>query len=293
MDRPDCHLKSVGTNCEWECDAGYAESDQNGVICAKKDANTARWQPTPKCEPQACGAADYPHIPVESDNIVAYVTYFDKDRKLPIWSFAIHDSKNMLRKVARGGDFYTHPCPLLNRKQGQNSDYSLTGWDRGHLSPSASHRYSKKATRSSNLLINVAPQDPWINQVPWRGVEGHVLCHNRKYAASLVATGVCPDSIGKTKAGGLDVPACFWKMICYMRNGQTHVVGFLAENQHISPTDVKQKNETKHKIFTPVSQAVIRNRLRSNPTYLESPFAQFVYTKAIKGSVEKDRYKII
>jgi DNA/RNA endonuclease G (NUC1) len=272
---------------------GYIESDENGVTCKKENDKNAFWRPKPQCKAQSCGTSNYPLIPVETDRIVAYTIYFDTKRKLPIWSFSIHDTKNRvtkLTKVRRERNFFRHPCPQLKNDQGMKAQYSGSGWDRGHLSPSDAHRYSVKASKSSNLLINVAPQDPWTNQVVWAIVEAHVLCHNNKYPASLVVTGVCPNSIGKTRAiNGLDVPSCFWKMICYMRYGKTYVIGFLAENKKIARSDQKLTNETKFKIFKPVSQATIRDRLKSNSNYLKNPFDISVYAKSNKGITKNNK----
>lgn len=286
----NCHMKSVGTKCEWECDIGYIESDENGVRCRKKNDKNAFWQPKPDCEIQKCGTGNYPLISVETDRKVAYTVYFDKKRKLPIWSFSIHDTTNNVMKgikVGRAGSFYLHPCAQLKNYQGTKQHYRLSKWDRGHLTPSDAHRYSKKASKSSNLFINIAPQDPWTNQVPWSIIEAHVLCHNNKYPASLVVTGICPNSIGKTKSSnGLDIPSCFWKMICYMRNGATHVVGFLAENKRISLLNTKDKEAARSKIFEPISQAKIRDRLRSDSHYLRNPFERIVYSKSNKGIID-------
>ena len=280
-------MKSVGTRCKWDCDIGYIEPNDDGAICRKQNNKNALWRPEPECKSQSCGAGKYSLIPVETDGIVAYTVYFDTDRRLPVWSFSIHDRKNRvtpLTKAIRAKDFYQHPCPQLKNDQATKPQYTRSGWDRGHLSPSDAHRYSTKASKSSNFLINVAPQDPWTNQVAWALIEAHVLCHNNKYQASLVVTGVCPDSREKTKSiNGLQVPSCFWKMICYVRNGRTHVVGFLAENKKIDRSKQKLIDEAKKKLFKPVSQATIRDRLKSNSRYSSSPFDQSVYQKSKKG----------
>ena len=279
-------MKSIGSRCKWNCDIGYVEPSDEGAVCRKQSNKNAFWRPEPKCQPQSCGAGKHSLIPVETDGIIAFTVYFDTGRRLPVWSFAIHDRKNRvtpLTKVTRAKDFYQHPCPQLKNNQATKAQYTRSGWDRGHLSPSDAHRYSIKASKSSNFLINVAPQDPWTNQVAWKMIEAHILCHNNKYSASLVVTGVCPDSHERTKSiNGLQVPSCFWKMICYVRNSQTHVIGFLAENKKINRLNRKLIDEAKKKIFKPVSQATIRDRLKSDVDYSRSPFNQLVYQQQLK-----------
>ncbi|UJR22030.1 hypothetical protein I4U23_025097 [Adineta vaga] len=285
----DCHMKSIGKKCEWICKAGYNESAADGASCDRQKSKNknAVWDPKPACNPQQCGTGNNPYISVETDGIVAFTIYYDKKRKLPIWSFCIHDSKNRVTKdlkVERGGSFYKHPCPQLISDQPSDDHYTHSGYDRGHLTPSDAHRYSDKASKSSNFFINVAPQDPFTNQDFWKKIEAHLLCHNNKYPASLVATGICPDSRGKTKSlQKLDIPSCFWKMICYIRDGKTHVVGFLSDNKLIEERHSADYNNTKSAIFRPVSQQTIRDLLKGDANYAKNPFDSSVLSKSNKG----------
>lgn len=50
------------------------------------------------------------------------------------------------------------------------------------------------------------------------------------------------------------MPSCFWKMICYVRNGQHHVVGFVIENSRLSSTDVAGIARRREDSFKPRSQ---------------------------------------
>ncbi|CAF0812441.1 unnamed protein product [Adineta steineri] len=289
LESGDCDMKSIGKKCEWICKAGYNESAENGASCDRQKTNNknAVWDPKPACNAQQCGTGNNPYISVETDGIVAFTIYYDKKRKLPIWSFSIHDSKNRVTKnikAERGGSFYKHPCPQLKSDQPSDDHYTNSGYDRGHLTPSDAHRYSEKASKSSNFFINVAPQDPFTNQDFWKKIEGHVLCHNNKYPASLVATGICPDSRGQTQSlQKLDIPSCFWKMICYIRDGKTHVVGFLSENKLIEDRHNADYNQTKQTIFRPVSQQTIRDLLKSDANYAKNPFDSTVLSKSNRG----------
>lgn len=278
-------MERVETKCEWLCDAGYIESSDGSVTC-KKVNDKPIWQPAAKCDPQPCGTGSDPLIAVESDQCVAYVTNYDTKRKLPIWSVALYDRKNRINVVPRKDSFAMHPCPKLKGDQYLSRQYTGSTYDRGHLSASAGHRYSLKATKSSNLMINVAPQVPWINSDPWMEIEKHLLCHNEKNTfASLVAAGICASSLGKTSTG-IDIPACFWKMICYIRNGGVNVVGFISENQKGLDTS-PGKNETIFKIFTPVSQATILARAGLT----SSPFSPSSFANAVKGLSDKKQHR--
>jgi len=131
FDMGDCSMKSVGTRCEWVCEKVHIESDQDAVNCTKgePDSKIAAWNPKPVCELQSCGKLTdgYPIFSVENDKMFAFMIYFDRDCKLPICSFGVHDSKNRVIggiKTARTKRFFIYPCPEL--KKGRISSDSYT-----------------------------------------------------------------------------------------------------------------------------------------------------------------------
>ncbi len=90
----------------------------------------------------------YRILSVETDKMFAFMIYFDRDRKLAICSFGVHDSKNQVTggiKTERTKRFYKYPCPELKNDRISSDSYTKCGYDRGHLSPSDADRYSVKA----------------------------------------------------------------------------------------------------------------------------------------------------
>lgn len=272
----DCHLTKVNSRCAYECEAGYTE-DPKFVTC-RKSGQVTRWSPDPKCDHDKCGAGAYRIIPVKirppllnlkvNGEMVAFVIYLDRDRRLPIWSAAVHDKLNTVPVIKRFKPFYKHPC-LNDKQQATSADYAKSGWDQGHLTPANVMLFTRKASMSSNLFINVAPQDPFTNKGYWKVIEGHVACFSKR-VSSIVVTGVCPGSIGKSN-NRLDIPSCFWKMICYKDSskGKTFVVGFLVDNTKIgSNKNAREKRRSQLKKL--VSQSAIKAKLSSNAIYSAS-----------------------
>lgn len=124
------------------------------------------------------------------------------------------------------------------------------------MTPANIARWSRKSLKSTFAFINIAPQVPHINEHPWKDVEFHVECFTSKNRA-LVVTGICKDSLNK-KIGkqNIEVPKCFWKMLCYLDEKlDEQVVGFIADNSPIKDGTTDARADA---IFTPVSQAEIR-----------------------------------
>ena len=271
----DCISKSIGSRCDYDCKSLYEPYYKNGVSCRRDPAYKKRgvWEPKPKCVPVSCPSGDFPIISIGTKGISHYAVLFDKKRKLPAWSISLLDVMNRVKvpEGKRKSNYPHHPCLELKNHQAGSAAYRHSGYDHGHLTPSEILSYSSDASHHSNLRINLAPQDPITNKIPWRIIEAHIRCHNNKYPASLVVTGICPKSRGKTKAvGGVDIPACFWKMICYNRNGKTHVVGFVSDNRKLQKGDKSKIAQ----ILKPVSQHEILKHLESNHHYFrtKNPF---------------------
>lgn len=104
----DCDNRKQGDKCSYECKPGYRE-EKTTAVCAKKGKDVV-WQPKPKCVLEVCPAGNNPVIVVETpqakalgnaalgDYITAYVVLYNKQRKLPIWSVALHQSEQFASK---------------------------------------------------------------------------------------------------------------------------------------------------------------------------------------------------
>ena len=94
------------------------------------------------------------------------------------------------------------------------SDYTRSGYDRGHLAPDADFDYSEEDLRVVYSLANIIPQDPNVNRYFWRKAE----YQERLVASSLgelsVINGVVfdenPNYIG---ANRIAVSKAFWKIL--------------------------------------------------------------------------------
>lgn len=181
--------------------------------------------------------------PDSETEITAYVVYFDAARKIPHWSVALHGSEEFgrldltaLSLKERHKSYLKHPCKELTRSQANQNMYRNSGWNAGHLTPARNIRWSLKASRSVNLFVNLAPQDPITNQQVWETLESQASCSGKKLR-SIIATGTCKSEIDKMNS--VSVPKCFWKMLCYVKDGDHHVVGFLADNRYVTQTELK------------------------------------------------------
>lgn len=104
-----CNRKQVGSKCHYECKVGYEEKGPSAT-CIKKTNQMSLWDPKPECTLYKCDDIKFPVIAVKtpkiesltsistSKYIVVYVVMFDKSRKLPVWSVALHQSNQFQSK---------------------------------------------------------------------------------------------------------------------------------------------------------------------------------------------------
>lgn len=104
-----CNRKQVGSKCHYECKVGYKEIGPSAT-CIKKTNQMSLWDPKPECILYKCDEIKFPVIAVRtpkiesltsistSKYIVVYVVMFDKSRKLPVWSVALHQSNQFQSK---------------------------------------------------------------------------------------------------------------------------------------------------------------------------------------------------
>jgi endonuclease G len=93
------------------------------------------------------------------------------------------------------------------------SEYNRSGYDRGHLAPSADFAWSQDANNMTFVMSNMAPQTPGLNRDAWKRLEDQV----RKWACGeekvTVITGpVLTDNLPTLKSG-LEIPQDFFKIV--------------------------------------------------------------------------------
>ena len=96
-------------------------------------------------------------------------------------------------------------------------DYSSSGYERGHLCPSADRSSSPAINSETFLMTNIAPQVHGLNSGPWEKLERYSRSMARRDANLFIIAGQYGT---KGKIGGrLTVPSNFWKVIVVIENG--------------------------------------------------------------------------
>lgn len=122
-----------------------------------------------------------------------------------------------------------------------SSDYSRSGYDRGHLAPAGDFKFSQRIMRETFFMSNITPQAPQFNRGIWKELEEQVRQWARRDNGLYIITGPVLKSglptIGRSNE--ISVPEKFYKVILYCNKPEIRMIGFLLNNE-ASDSSIKQ-----------------------------------------------------
>ncbi len=112
--------------------------------------------------------------------------------------------------------------PRLERygwQSATHADYRGSGYDRGHLLPSADRTSSEAANRATFLYSNMAPQLPKLNRGAWKVLEERLRGLTAEYDTLYIVVGAVVDGSPerRTIGSGVSVPELFFKAVALRR----------------------------------------------------------------------------
>lgn len=154
-----------------------------------------------------------------------YVMSYHRDRGIPNW-VAWHLDTTWLGTTPRQDDFRPDSSLPAGWYQVLQTDYSGSGFDRGHHCPSGDRTASIADNSATFVMTNMMPQAPDNNQGPWEELESYsrtlAQAGNEMYiyAGGAGQGGVGSNGAANTVAAGhVVVPAVTWKVIVVLPNG--------------------------------------------------------------------------
>ncbi|HMT06602.1 MAG TPA: DNA/RNA non-specific endonuclease [Pyrinomonadaceae bacterium] len=103
----------------------------------------------------------------------------------------------------------------------QYYDYSGSGFDRGHIVPSADRLADERLNEQTFLMTNIVPQTKSLNQFPWQKLESYARSLARRGDTTYQIAGVYGDR-GNLR-GKVTIPTNCWKVIVVLTRGQTQI----------------------------------------------------------------------
>jgi endonuclease G, mitochondrial len=150
-----------------------------------------------------------------------YVLSYHRDRGEPNWT-AWHLNASWIGSAARQDDFRADATLPSAWYHVQATAYSGSGYDRGHMCPSADRTKTVADNSATFLMTNMIPQAPNNNQGPWTNMENYlrtlVTAGNELY---IYSGGY--GSRGTVDGGHVTVPLRTWKVVIVLPEGSNDV----------------------------------------------------------------------
>jgi endonuclease G, mitochondrial len=163
-------------------------------------------------------------------NKAQYAVSYHRDKGRPNW-VSWHLASSWLGSAPRQDDFRADSTLPAGWYQVQATDYSGSGFDRGHHCPSADRTATVADNSSTFLMTNMMPQSPDNNQGPWANLENYcrtlVSSGNELYVimggSGSGGTGSNGGTTFTVAGGKVAVPSQVWKVIIVLPSGTDDV----------------------------------------------------------------------
>ena len=167
--------------------------------------------------------------------------------RTPLWSAEYLDRKRLqqAKQIDREESFHEE-SRLPKSMRAKLSDYSGSGYDRGHLAPNG-NMANRSQQYDSFSLANIAPQSPRNNRYIWRNIESATRYLTQQYGEVYTVTGVAfTDKKTKQLADRVLVPSHFFKAVYIPATNQAGV--YYAPNDESERIEVISVDELTAKI---------------------------------------------
>jgi endonuclease G len=172
-------------------------------------------------------------VPVPSVNIVRHtyytLSYSEKNEQANWVYYCLTDSMVIKGGQERSSSFKMDK--LIPTESAKSSDYTKSGFDRGHLCPAADMDFAPTAMLESFLMSNISPQTPDFNRGIWKELEEQVRDWAKKEREIYIITGpIFKDIKGVIGKEEVTVPGYFFKII-YDVTGNQKIIAFILPNE--------------------------------------------------------------
>lgn len=160
------------------------------------------------------------------------IGYWDKHKQSAWVAYLLTREMVEGKKATRSNKFRMDK--KLSTRSISSSDYTKSGYDRGHICPSADMSFSQDAQDMTFLMSNISPQLHSFNAGKWKQLEEKVRQWAIENDSIIVISGPILDSIkGKIGKNNISVPYSFYKIIIDISYPDYKAIGFIMPNKKL------------------------------------------------------------
>lgn len=185
------------------------------------------------CSATVLVAISSDYLPVPANDMVRHtyytVSYNEKYEQANWVYYTLTDSMILNGGEERSNKFKMDKMVVTG--SAKSSDYTKSGYDRGHLCPAADMGFNPVANEESFLMSNISPQTPDFNRGIWKELETNVRKWAIKERKLFVVSGpVFTNAKGTVGQDEVLVPGYFFKII-YDATDEPKLITFVLPNE--------------------------------------------------------------
>lgn len=191
--------------------------------------------------------------PIAQEKLVKHSAYFSSyntTHRIPNYVVHVVTKDILYGNQTRSNDFRADP--LIKQDMSDSVDYWNSGFDRGHMAPSADFKWNRKALSESYFYSNIIPQNSALNQKAWNKLEMQVREWAIDNSELIIVTGpIIKDDLPKLQQGSfkVSIPEYLYKIVLDYYPPTYKAIAFLYPNKnvpydldkHIVPIDSIEK----------------------------------------------------
>lgn len=211
------------------------------TIGSSGNHNQNRSQSTEQYVPSSNDIASRNYLPTGSRGEVVHHKYFslsynEKHEQAEWVAYQLTEESLRAKNVPRAKRFNVDYS--VNTQSAFHSDYTHSGYTRGHMAPAGDMAFSQDAMKECFLMSNMSPQTRACNNGVWKELEEQVRDWAYDHDELYIVTGPFLDNtlerIGKKNK--VSVPKEFYKIILDLKGPDIKAIGFIIPNDR---SDVK------------------------------------------------------
>lgn len=163
-----------------------------------------------------------------------HMLVYSEEHEQPKWTAHIASPDLITGNLARIDSFLVDP--LVKSGTAVTVDYWNSGYDRGHMVPSADMRWNLEALQGTYLYSNVSPQVPELNRGTWADLEDwgrrYVNFSKRRVfvvTGPVLRTGL-PTLQKPDRKNEVSIPELFFKVIADLDGDDPKAIAFVMRN---------------------------------------------------------------
>lgn len=174
-------------------------------------------------------------LAVEDNQIVSHKAYtlsYNNKYEQADWVYYLLTRDMINGEVERTDDFREDETIELG--SAVKADYTRSGYDRGHLCPSADVRHDLEAQSETFYMSNMSPQAPGFNRGVWKELEEQTREYTLTHDSVYIVTGPVLMEGLKTigRVNNVAVPEYYYKILYSPKDGGK-MLGYLMKNDKL------------------------------------------------------------